>query len=72
MTRPIQVWQFEHAPENLKQHFYEDDADWLALIPKEYKDEYIPWLDVGTQFGCFQVERLLLENGDYVKVGYHS
>ena len=71
MTKPIQVWKFEHAPENLKQHFYEDDADWLALIPKEYRDEYISWLDTHS-FAAYKIERLLLENGDYVKVGYHS
>ena len=71
MKPAIKVWQFYDAPEEYRKHFNSDDADWLALIPKEYKDEYIGWLDGGS-FGCFYVERLLLECGDYLKVGYHS
>ena len=55
MKPAIKVWQFYDAPEEYRKHFNSDDADWLALVPKEYRDEYIGWLDGGS-FGCFYVD----------------
>ena len=72
MSKPIQIWKFSDAPEEYRKHFNSDDADWLALIPKEYKEEYIGFLDTGSAFGYFHLDKLLLECGDYLKVGYHS
>lgn len=34
MKKPIQVWQFDDAPEHLKIGSW-DDADWLAVVPED-------------------------------------
>lgn len=53
----IRVWRFEDAPEvcrALSEHG--GDEDWLAAVPLD-EDDYIPWLESGTPFGCCDVSR---------------
>lgn len=69
---PIKIWPFYDAPDEYAQHFDNDDADWLALIPKNYTEEYIGFLDDNTPFGICYIEIYVLPNGDYLKVGYHA
>lgn len=70
MKQPIKVWKFSDAPEEYRKHFYEDDADWLAVVPKKYACRRISWLD-GEQFGCCHTEEIIKGN-EVVKVGYHA
>lgn len=72
-TEPIQVWSFDKAPEELKTLSTGGDEDWVAVVPPEYGDTYIPWLDDGN-FGpcsvhCYDHPTKL---GYKVKIGTHS
>ena len=71
----IRVWRFQDAPEELRmlsQHG--GDEDWLALIPPKLSDEYIPWMDSGSTFGCCDVsEQEHPELPGYkVRIGAHA
>lgn len=69
----IQVWKFHEAPEHLqKLSEHGGDEDWLALIPPHLKDDYLGWMDTGTQFGCCHVSEHRLEDGSVVRIGAHS
>lgn len=71
MTKPIKVWRFDEAPSKYRKLFDQDDADWLALVPKKiYDKEYLGWLD-GPHFGCRKVEIKDHRDGE-IYVGYHS
>ena len=67
----IQVWQFDDAPDEYKNLFSCDDADWLALVPVEFKDAYIGWLEC-SEFGCCKIRQEVLQDGSTIRVGYHS
>lgn len=71
MVEPIKIWQFYDAPKKYSKYFDNDDADWLAVLPKEFKNDYITWLDE-PYFGCCCVQDHVLENGTLLKVGYHA
>lgn len=63
----IQIWRFEDAPEALRKLSTNGgDEDWLAVIPPNLKEEWIPWMDSGTSFGCYMV----FEYEHPIKVGY--
>lgn len=73
MNKPIQIWPFKEAPENLRalsQHG--GDEDWLALIPPNLAEEWIPWLEEGTSFGCCSVSKHKLKDGSVVRIGAHA
>ena len=72
MSKPIQIWKFSDAPEKYRGYFDSDDADWLALIPKERAEEYIPFLEENTPFGPCWVDLIYQGDGSYLKVGYHA
>lgn len=74
MIRHIRIWRWEDAPSEFKIAGNGGDEDWLALIPPTLADEYIPWLEEGTSFGCCTVvEREHPEMpGWIVKVGCHA
>jgi hypothetical protein len=69
---PIKIWKFDECPgiyyECIKDH---DDADWVAVIPKRYKDEYIGFLE-STAFGCCHIETYDGPFESKIMVGHHS
>lgn len=70
--KPIQVWAFHEAPEELRKlSGHGGDEDWLALVPKEYSGRWIPWLETGP-FGACDVEIHELPDGQTVHIGAHS
>lgn len=57
MTRPITVYQFYDAPAYLRaMSECGGDEDWLAVVPPELADAYIPWLEL-PHFDCCSVDR---------------
>ena len=75
MVNHIRVWKFKDAPEELRAlSRHGGDEDWVALIPPQYANEYIGWIDNGGPFGCCDVsEHIHPELPDYiVKIGAHA
>jgi hypothetical protein len=69
--RSIQVWRFYDAPKELQElSEHGGDEDWLALIPKEYENDYIRWLEEGSFDN--DVTEHTLSNGDRVRIGAHA
>ena len=71
----IRVWKWEDAPQELKDlSSHSGDEDWVALIPPKLANDYIPWMEEGTSFGCCSVsEHSHPELPNYiVKIGAHS
>ncbi len=69
----IKIYKFNDAPEELKKLSTNGgDEDWIAIIPPNLQDEYIPWFEEGSSFGCFKVEEYMLGNGDKVLIGCHG
>lgn len=68
----IRVWSFYDAPEALRAlSTHGGDEDWLALVPPHLSDEWIGWLDSGTQFGCCEVDETRL--GEWTaRIGAHA
>lgn len=73
----IWVWDYNHLPDVLKCWMNEhdmtvDDIDWIAVVPPEYKDDYINWLEEPI-FGCYKVDnKELSPEGHRIIAGYHS
>lgn len=56
-VEPIRVWFFYEAPPELQAlSGHGGDEDWLALVPNQYQQHYLPWLDVPA-FGCCDVSQ---------------
>lgn len=75
MKEPIQVWEFEDAPEELKALSASGgDEDWLAVVPENYAGSWIPWMESGTKFGCCSVSEYPHPSitGCVVRIGTHS
>ena len=73
MNDAIQVWRFFDAPEQcqaLSQHG--GDEDWVALIPAALLDEWMPWMESGSAFGCCDVSIHELPDGRQVRIGAHA
>lgn len=73
----IKVWKFNDAPEYLRNLSNNGgDEDWLAVIPPGYKDEWIPWMESGSEFGCCCVDEYdypsLTLKGFKVRIGSHA
>ena len=69
----IRVWRFKDAPQiyqDLSQHG--GDEDWLAEVPPELDDVWIPWLESGGPFGVSEVSVINLESGYKVYIGAHA
>ncbi|MHC4395635.1 MAG: hypothetical protein ACYS1A_08260 [Planctomycetota bacterium] len=65
---PILIWRFDDAPLFYSQHFVENKANWLAVVPKEYGNP--GFIEKGTPFGCHQDDKII--DGCLVRVGYHA
>lgn len=73
VEEPIKIWPFYDAPEEYRSlSTHGGDEDWLALLPPFYKDQYIPWMEEGSSFGCCEVSEHTLPNGYIVKIGAHA
>jgi len=77
MNSPIQVWRFDDAPEEYKKLSpHGGDEDWLALVPENLIDQCIDWMDPNSGnsqgFGCCDISRHKLKNGDEVRIGAHA
>lgn len=69
---PILVWEFKDAPETYKNLSTSGgDEDWVAFVPKGYKDKYISWLESGTGFGVCDVQQIKVKDG-HIYIGCHS
>ena len=77
VERAICIWDYDRLPECIKDFMKDeaisvDDADWFALKPAIYEDDYIPWLEEPA-FGCCLVhEHPIGKLGYTLVVGYHS
>ena len=73
MIKPIRMWRFDDAPKK-----YQDmsrnggDEDWIAIIPPNYVNEYLGFLDEGTSFGCCGVDEFILVDGSKLLIGSHA
>ena len=71
-TDSITVWRFYDAPEKYRRLApTQDDADWLAFIPKPLENEPLEWLSDGSLFGPSTVISYGVKDGQ-IRVGYHS
>lgn len=69
----IHVWKFSEAPKQFRElSDHGGDEDWVALVPKELVDLYIPWMQEGSPFGCCSVSEHKLEGGCVVRIGAHA
>ena len=70
---PIMVWKFSEAPLELRKlSSHGGDEDWLAILPASMKDDWIPWMESGSSFGCCDVSEHVLEDGRVVRIGAHA
>jgi len=73
----ICVWDYQHLPLSIKEFLKQEgistcDADWFALKPAIYRDDYISWLEE-PQFGCCLVQEHPIGTSGYtLVVGYHA
>lgn len=71
----ITVWPFYEAPLQLRSlSAHGGDEDWLALVPAAFDKKYGRplWLEDGSSFGCCDVSRHVLADGDVVYIGAHA
>jgi hypothetical protein len=75
MKPPITIYQFTDAPQEL-QNLSDNggDEDWLAIVPKHLKKEWIPWMEEGSTFGCCCVNKYKHPTlkGYEIRIGCHS
>jgi len=66
------VWPFYKAPQCMRSWDLssQDDADWIAIFPPDFPCPW--WAEIGTAFGCFDVDIIELPNGWQMRVGFHS
>lgn len=68
----ILVWRFDDAPGQLKALSTNGgDEDWLALLPVEFAEAWIPWLDTDA-FSCCSIDTHKLPDGRVVRIGSHA
>jgi hypothetical protein len=77
LDKAIFVWTYDTLPAEIKEYMKannipEGDLDYIAIVPKIYKDEYIQWLDAPA-FGCCAVNRIPIgSRGEEMILGYHA
>ena len=68
----IKVYRFEDAPEELRiLSTNGGDEDWIAIVPPSLQDDYFPWLEEGSLFGCCSVDEYWLD-GNKILIGCHA
>jgi len=71
----IKVWKYYDAPIELRSLSTNGgDEDWIALVPIEWANDYISWLEEGSSFGCCDVSDYTHPNysGYLIKIGSHA
>ncbi len=71
-SKYIRVWRFHDAPEELKNYDNGGDEDWLAHVPAEMANDYIPWLEGGSAFGVCDINEYKQADGSVVYIGCHA
>ena len=70
---PILVWRFHQAPEEIKDLANQGgDEDWIALVPPDMAEAWLPWAETGSPFGVCEVAEIKLADGGKILVGTHS
>jgi hypothetical protein len=75
---PIQVWPYKNAPEVFQEvGSMGGDEDWLALVPPNFLDIWIPWMETGSGFGVCDVHEFDIPDhlglkGYKIRVGCHA
>ncbi len=72
---PIRVWRFENAPKRFRDlSGHGGDEDWVAEVPSEYVDDWIPWMEDGSSFGrCDVSEHDHPSRSDWkIRIGAHA
>jgi len=69
----IKLWLWKDAPEWLRRMSDNGgDEDYVVMIPPELTDEWLPFFQEGTSFGCCCVQEIMLQDGSKVLIGCHS
>lgn len=69
----IKVWPYEDAPKELQALSpHGGDEDWVAWVPTNMADRYIPWMECSGGFGCCDVSTHPLPDGSIVRIGAHA
>lgn len=69
----ISVWRWQDAPQEYRDLSpHGGDEDWVAHIPVELVEIWIPWMDGGTEFGCCEVSTHDMPDGSQIRIGAHS
>ena len=74
-VKPIEVWKFQDAPEELRNlSDHGGDEDWLAIIPPQMNNKCISWMQEGTYFGLCHVYYYdhPYKEGHEVVIGAHA
>jgi hypothetical protein len=77
LDKAIFIWSYDNLPDEIKVFMQSSlisnsDLDWVAILPKIYDQEYIPWLECPS-FGCCRVIMHPIGTvGDMLVMGYHS
>jgi len=71
----VKVYRYQDAPDHLKKLSTNGgDEDWIAVIPENLAEEYFPWMEEGTVFGCCCVDEYEhpFYPGCKVRIGCHA
>jgi hypothetical protein len=73
----ICIWDWDHLPKEIKEWIDEQgidpsDCDWIAVVPPEYKDKYISWLNEPYFSSCVVKTYDLSPEGYTLVMGYHA
>lgn len=71
----IKIWKFQDSPKKLAALSTNGgDEDWLALVPPNLADTWMPWLTDNEMFGCPPISKY--EHPDYpehiIYIGCHA
>ena len=68
----IKIWAYKDLPIQYDAYIEDkDDIDYVALLPPEYQNVYVGFLENGS-FGCCSVKDIDLPKRFTLKVGYHA
>lgn len=71
-VEPIRIWRFDDAPTELQAYSTNGgDEDWLAFVPKDYEDAWLPFLAI-PHFGGCDVDEYTTSEDDRIIIGCHA
>lgn len=73
MNEPILVWRYHNAPKELQISTNGGDEDWLAELPPDFTDDYIPWIE-SSSFGGYETLEMPhpTKTGWTIRIGVHA